>query len=145
MDTGLVYRFQSAFNELNSTTIDQGLLEQIYSPDVRFIDPLHTLSGLDELKQYFQKMYQNVLSIHFQYGDPLMQDDHAVLFWTMTFRHPKLRNGREIKVEGCSLVRFRDDKVVFHRDYLDTSQMLFRHIPVIGNAIDFISKKAAGQ
>ena len=60
----------------------------------------------------------------------------------MSFTHPKLAGGKAIIVDGATDLRF-DEKITYHRDYIDMGQMLYEHIPVLGSAIRYIKKQAA--
>ena len=46
-----------------------------------------------------------------------------------------------IVVEGTTHVRYRDDKVCYHRDYFDGADLVYEHVPVLGSLIRTIRKK----
>ena len=56
-----------------------------------------------------------------------------MMYWTMTYRHPKLHKGKQdIRVEGVSLLQWKDGKIIRHQDIFDAGTMLYEHIPVLG-------------
>lgn len=63
-------RFKTAFNQLNKDTLH--LLEDIYTPDVRFRDPVHELNGLPALRDYYSRLYEGVLSCRFEFEDEVI-------------------------------------------------------------------------
>jgi hypothetical protein len=67
-------------------------------------------------------------------------ESDAMLTWTMTFSHPRLRGGRSISVEGASEISF-DEKVYFHQDYFDGGNLLYEHVPVLGSVISYLKKR----
>lgn len=137
----IINKLKQTYLDLNKETVGSDLLDQLYSTDVHFADPLHSIHSLAELKSYFEGMYKNVIEIHFDYIDTLENDKTAFLTWVMTFRHPKLNSGQAIKVEGTTHIEHDGEKVTLHRDYFDSTHMLFEHIPVIGSAIKIVKKR----
>ncbi|WP_440056481.1 nuclear transport factor 2 family protein (plasmid) [Pseudoalteromonas sp. T1lg65] len=136
-----IERFVSLYNEIDKHNLDK--LQQIYSSDIEFVDPMHRIDGLEQLTEYFKKLYENVGSVTFAVDRSYSADEMSFLYWTMRFRHPKLNGGKEVSVDGHSVLQFRQDYVVHHRDYFDTAQMLYRHIPVLGTLVKFVEKRAA--
>ncbi|WP_299801940.1 nuclear transport factor 2 family protein [uncultured Shewanella sp.] len=118
------------------------LLGQVYSDDIEFSDPLHHVSGLPALTDYFANLYHNVGSIDFEIHQVIHQADSASLKWTMRFIHPKLNAGGEITVEGISLLRF-NHKIYQHQDFFDLGTMLYEHIPLLGSLVKFVKAKAS--
>lgn len=117
-----------------------GALDQIYDTDVVFEDPLHRVEGLVALRRYFSGMVHGLQECGFTFNHILEQRGHddepdqAVLLWTMHYRHPKLKGGQRLSLEGSSHLQFRE-RVVYHRDYFDAGAMLYEHIPVLGYVI----------
>lgn len=126
----------------NLSTDNLSSLADIYTTDVTFTDPLHTLSGLTELNAYFDNLYTHLQSCSFKVHQTIQQEDEAAIYWTMKFQHPKLNKGQTIIVEGHSHLKGVNDKVFYHRDFIDIGAMLYEHIPVLGRAIKFIKARA---
>jgi len=68
--------------------------------------------------------------------DTFVKNQEAMVLWEMTFAHPQLNKGKSILVPGNSHIKF-DHKIYYHRDYFDTTSMLYEYIPLLG----FIIKK----
>ena len=117
------------------------LLQKIYHQDIEFQDPAHALAGFDNLQEYFSSLYTNLKECNFVIDKVLLDGDEAAIYWQMQYRHPKLGRGELICVEGSSLIRGQDDKVIQHRDYVDFGAMLYEHIPGLGHAVKFIKKR----
>lgn len=118
-------------------------LQDIYHPDVTFIDPMHELQGFGNLHTYFVNLYSNLTSCHFHVDEVVAQKEHAALYWTMTYQHKTLNGGNTVSVKGSSLIKAQDNKVIYHRDYVDLGAMLYEQLPVIGRLIRWIKKRAA--
>ena len=118
------------------------LLEEIYTEDVHFVDPAHEIKGLDNLRNYFAKLYANTTRVEFDFHEQIRNEQVGYLQWVMRFSHPRLKGGRLIEVPGSSFLRFGDtDKVFHHRDYFDLGSMLYQHLPVLGGIVKSINRR----
>lgn len=133
--------FVKIYQTLSTNNLE--LLETIYHNEVTFIDPIHELKGFDNLFQYFQDLYENLISCEFVISNIIAQEDQAAIYWTMSYQHPKLNKGNVINVTGSSYIKGHEDKVIYHRDYLDLGSMLYEQLPVLGKLIKLIKNKAA--
>ncbi|MFY8274798.1 nuclear transport factor 2 family protein [Pseudoalteromonas sp. SSDWG2] len=135
-----VEQFVEMYQRLDKNSLS--LLDDIYHPSIHFIDPLHEVKGLDQLYSYFANMYANVTSCSFNITEHFELEDRAFLYWTMTYQHPRINGGKDVEVQGHSQLRFGDQKVIFHRDYFDVGELLYRRLPVINKLIKMIDKRA---
>ncbi|SFU00714.1 nuclear transport factor 2 family protein [Pseudomonas marincola] len=134
-------QFARDFNALNAGNLDR--LGEMYSDDLAFTDPMHSINGLSDFKAYMREMYANVEQIEFIFeGCDYVAEDQGYLRWTMRFRHPRLAAGKQIEVPGCSHLRWRE-KVYYHRDYFDAGAMLYEHLPVMGAVINWLKRRLA--
>lgn len=136
-----VETFTRVYSQLNSSNLES--LKQIYHPDVVFIDPAHQVKGIDELLTYFTDLFSNINTCTFDIAETCKSDSQAFLTWTMTFSHPKMNHGRDVKVYGTSHVKFTDEKVIYHRDYFDLGQMIYEQLPVLGSVIRLVKKRVS--
>jgi hypothetical protein len=135
-------QFSKKFTQINKDNLD--LLETLYTTDIEFIDPLHRVNGLDALTRYFEQVYENVATITFvMHSHDEVRAGEGYMLWRMRFSHPRLKNGDAIEVEGCSHIRWTDDKVYYHRDYFDAGAMLYEHLPVMGRVIAWLKRRLA--
>jgi hypothetical protein len=134
-------QFATTFAELNHTNLHR--LGEIYSEDALFRDPLHEVSGLNAMHRYFEEMYANVSELRFDFhAFDQVRDGEGYLRWTMSYRHPRLRKGELIRVEGCSHLLWKG-KVHQHRDYFDAGALLYEHLPLLGPAIRWLKRRLA--
>lgn len=110
-------------------------LAELYHSDVVFQDPMHVIEGLENLYNYFVGLYENISYCQFTINEVYFKGNSAAVYWQMKFQHPRLSKGEIIEVEGHTSLKGLDDKVTYHRDYLDIGQMLYEHIPVLGRVI----------
>lgn len=128
--------FIQIYQSLSVDNLSQ--LNQLYHENVSFQDPLHVIMGFDALAEYFDTLYQNLSQCTFVINQVLHKGNQAAVYWTMTYTHKRLNDGKAIMVEGHSLIMGDKDRVVYHRDYIDLGQMLYENIPVLGGVIRWL-------
>lgn len=133
-------RIRELFNAMARETTH--LVDELYEADVRFDDPFHRIDGREALRAYYARMYAGVLGIRFDFSDETVGADDLVLYWTMRYRHARLRGGAEISLEGCSrLVYGETGRIARHRDYFDAGALLYEHVPLLGRAVRLIRER----
>ncbi|WP_232525226.1 nuclear transport factor 2 family protein [Motilimonas pumila] len=142
MTSPVVKNFCELYQKLNKDNVDQ--VSDLYSEHTTFIDPMHEVHGLAALKRYFSSLYLNLNSCQFVIEQVIESDNKVCLVWVMSFSHAKIKNGKMIKVPGCSHLEIdQDGKISFHRDYFDVACMIYEHVPILGGAIRYIKRRAA--
>ena len=131
------------FNGLNKDTM--GRLDDFYAADVLFRDPVSEIRGVAGIKAYYAKMYENLVSIRFDFDKEVGQGDEIVAPWVMHMRHKGLDGGKEIVVPGVTHIKFKNGKAVYHRDYFDMGAFVYEHVPVIGAGVRYVKRKVAGH
>ncbi len=126
------------FNAFNKDNID--LADQFYAQDIVFEDPIVQIKGLKDLKEYYAGMYQNVISIRFEFHDVITEGDRQVGIWTMHLRAKNLNGGEEVSVKGSSHVLYKDGKAVYHRDYFDMGAFIYEQLPLLKSVIHQVKK-----
>ena len=129
-------------------------LGDLYAEDVVFIDPIHQVSGLKSLKQYFLHLCDGDGDSFFAITDVITSGEltatvsggverSAFVRWQMTYNHPSLSGGKSLKLVGGSMVRF-GERITYQEDFYDVGQMVYQHIPVLGWAVKKVKKHLAG-
>ncbi len=136
-------RARDAFTRLDKDNLQ--VVDEFYDVNLVFHDPIGTLTGRENMRSYYKKMYQDLKSIKFEYHEDITHDQTVVLVWKMTYATEKLNSGEPIVVEGTSVIKFggSEDKVVYHRDYFDVGAMVYEHVPVLGWGVRTIKGKLA--
>jgi uncharacterized protein (TIGR02246 family) len=109
--------------KLNAQDID-GFLE-FCDPDAVFAFPGTSLlsgvhHGTEEIRRFFQMLFQLVADLHFEYRHLLVGRDRAAIEWEdsgHTFR------GEPFDNRGVTVMHFRDGRLVEMRDHLDTESL----------------------
>ena len=134
-----VERFKSYFRILHESDLSQ--LRDLYSEEVLFKDPVHEISGLVELEDYFTSVCADLSDCRFEYLNEMVTDHAAYVKWMMHFKHPRLGN-RLISVRGVSHLKI-SDKIDYHEDFYDMGAMLYEQLPLIGNVTRWLRLRLA--
>ncbi|MGM0631851.1 MAG: nuclear transport factor 2 family protein [Pseudomonadota bacterium] len=122
---------------------DMDALARLYTEDVEFCDPVHTLHGRLALRRYLCDLYANATSVRFEYTEEHVTEDGASIAWWMRMVHPRLARGQEIQVRGMTMVRF-SDRIFYQEDFYDLGHLLYQHIPLLGRIIRYINGRLSG-
>ncbi len=137
---GLLDNFKSIFNQLNNNNLE--LLDEIYTMDVIFRDPVHALNGLPALRDYYARLYDGVRSCQFEFEAEVIDGRQGMLVWIMRFQHTRFRAGETLELRGVSHLRFLEDgRVNYHRDYFDMGEFIYERVPVLGSVIRAIKRR----
>lgn len=139
MQIEIIEKFKAYFTRLKLD--DDTALNEIYSDHVLFIDPIHRINGIENLKSYFKKLDSNLIEGTFQFTDESIIDNTAYLQWEMNLqlKRPK----KNVKASGISVLTF-EQKIIKQRDYFDAGELFYENIPVLGSLILYLKKKIAG-
>ncbi|TQV80071.1 nuclear transport factor 2 family protein [Exilibacterium tricleocarpae] len=138
--TDVVERFKRYYEIYDPDTLDD--LDAVYSDDIEFRDPIHTLSGRIEVKAYLRDMARNLNSCRFFYLDEQVMPGVAFIKWNMHFSHPKLAGGKEVMVRGITEVRF-NERIYYHEDFYDMGAMVYEHVPLLGRLVQWLRRRLA--
>ncbi len=131
--------FVKLYEQLNSNNIE--LLDDVYAENILFKDPFHQIEGLQALKEYFNDLYQNVISVSFDFSAPTQQKDVIWVQWIMCLQHPKLNSGNRVTVNGATMLKVGETgKIVYHHDYFDAGEMFYEQLPLLGFFIKRIKR-----
>jgi hypothetical protein len=134
MDNTIITNFVDNINSLSSSNVNE-VLKQTYTHDIKFIDPVKNINGLDDLTSYFLSLYKSVEHCHFTITNYISHGDNHSIEWEMKLKHKRLAKNKEINLHGASFLRFQDNKVCYHRDYYDLGAMIYERIPILGAVI----------
>ena len=136
-----IKKFESFYN--NFSMEDPTQFNSVYSPNIEFTDPFHHIKGREKLHSYFENMMKRVNHCSFEIKDILVNGQSAVFVWDMKLEHPAINKGAVVILPGTSHLKFDDQYVTYHRDYFDSSQLVYKHVPVLGSVIRLIEGRMA--
>lgn len=137
-----VENFKALYQTFNSNTLLR--LPWVYSPDIAFKDPIHQLQGLAALTAYFEEFCNPDTQCSFEFRNQLVSDGQAFFQWQMHYRHPSLKKGKMLTLDGGSLIKF-NSHIYYHEDFYDMGAMIYQHIPVLGWALKKVNARLANN
>ncbi|MGJ3234171.1 nuclear transport factor 2 family protein [Marivirga sp.] len=115
-------------------------MNEIYSDDIVFKDPVHEIYGIENLKKYFNKLNENLIDGSFNFTNESIVDNRFFLSWEMNLKLKRPK--KNVKASGISVLII-EEKIVSQRDYFDAGELFYENIPVLGGIIRSIKKKLA--
>ena len=112
------------------TLADVARLSSIYSESARFKDPFNEVQGVVAIQRVFAHMFKQVQNPRFEIISGVAQGHQGWLEWHFLFERSA---GKTLRARGASKLEFAaDGRVLDHRDYWDTGEELYAHLPVMG-------------
>lgn len=141
-EAAAIENFKQFFSSFAGDRIDK-LLASTYADDIYFNDTLKTIRGLDNLAHYLKESAEAVEECRVEVLDVSRTQDNDHYFrWKMMIRFKKFQKGRDTWTVGMSHLRFNaDGLVIYHQDYWNATDGLFRHIPILGSLINAVIKR----
>lgn len=140
MANDTVELFKRSYQNLLQTDLSR--LDDLYTREVVFKDPVHEVRGLVMLQDYMAEICRNVTECRFEFLDQLQSDHAAYIKWDMHYCHPRLAAGKRITLRGVSQIQF-DERVYFHEDVYDMGSMLYEHLPLMGGVTRWLKARLA--
>ena len=137
-----VHQLKQFYEQFSSATIAR--LDEIYTQDVEFRDPVHTINGSLGLKNYLRRMATNLSHYRIRYVAEVIGENSAYFTWEMDYAHRSLNHGRILTARGMTQVLFTT-KVFYHEDSYDMGALLYENVPVLGAATRHLKKRLARQ
>ena len=119
-------------------------LDEVYTQDIEFIDPVHKVDGILSLKHYLKKMAANLTHYSIRYLDVLSGENTAYVTWEMDFAHKSINGGKMITVRGMSHFKFTS-RVYYHEDSYDLGALIYDHLPLLGAITRSLKERMAAQ
>lgn len=136
MNTMVLEKFKLFFS--NATADSSLTLEDIYSHDVDFKDPIHEIKGIDNLKRYFEGLNRNLIEGQFLFEQEIISQNRVCLAWKVNLKLK--RPFKKISTCGVSLLTI-DDKIIAQRDFFDAGALFYENIPLLGGVIRLIKTR----
>lgn len=120
--------------------LQNGTLERLTTPDMRFSDPFNNVQGHSEVKAVLQHFVKQVKSPHFNILHISWNDQVCMLRWDFSGELPRLGHW---SFPGVSEIHFNElGLITLHQDHWDAAQFFYQKLPIIGAVIRWIRHRA---
>jgi steroid Delta-isomerase len=129
------------FETLTEASVSK--LPDYYVEDAYFKDPFNEVRGVKHIQHIFAHMYTALDKPRFIITSRIVEDNAFFLVWNFKFYMKKYDKTKEQTIRGGShLVLNADGKIVSHRDYWDAAEELYEKLPVVGELMRWLKKRA---
>ena len=132
-------RFCDFYSNFEASRIDT--LHELYTESVIFKDPIHQITGIENMQNYLADLCRQVTQCSFVFEQCMEAEDRAFLRWAMHYAHPKIAAGESLQLDGLTEIEFLGDRVCYHCDYYDMGAMLYEHLPVVGGLVRWLRNR----
>jgi hypothetical protein len=119
-------------------------LDELYTPDIEFRDPVHVLNGSLAVKNYLRSLATGLTHYRIHYLDEVYSDNAASLMWEMEYAHPGIKGGQVLRIRGATFVRFTN-RIYYHEDCYDLGAMVYEQLPILGRLVRAVKQRLAGK
>jgi len=134
----LLQDFKAFYLKPDAATLEKA--DRLYTQDIEFRDPLHTIHGILAFKSYLKSVYTGPTDIRFEYLDEQCGEHWACITWVASYRHGALGGGRTLELRGTTQIRFTD-RIFYQEDFFDVGAMVYQHLPVLGPIVRYINRR----
>ncbi len=141
-ETAAIARFKSFLQGIGNVNYVRENARKAYAADAWLDDTLVIHRGAAEIEKYFVETSEIVTTYQLTFDDVSRSGDNYYFRWTMIFAAPALSGGKPVHSVGMSQVRFDSEgEVAMHKDFWDSGQNFYAHLPVVGGAVGFVKNR----
>lgn len=117
-------------------------LSNVYADEFYFRDAFRELSTIDELEHYLLEGLKPLNAAEFVFHRTMRSGGDFYFEWTMRLDFKKTPEGTWEESIGMTRMRFDSEgRVIFHQDYWDPTDIVYRRIPIARNLIAYVKKQ----
>lgn len=117
-------------------------IPQVYGSHLYFRDAFRLIRSPEELRTYMLNGLEPLEGAEFVFNDVARSGGDFYLNWTMRLDFKKTPTGTWEESIGITRLRYNSEgKVIFHQDYWDPTDIVYRRIPVASQLIGWVKKK----
>lgn len=136
-----VARFTDFFERMHEPDI-AARVRDLYAPSVYFSDTLFTTEDVDQLVRHFERLQRSGARLTISVDDASVSGINLYLRWRLSFDFEVAGRARTSTTIGMTLLQFDDsERIRFHQDFWDSTEGFYRHVPVLGSALDAVQSR----
>ena len=140
-EAAMLDRVEALFTNYTIENLSSNLGE-VYADEFYFRDAFKAFTALEPLKEYFLHGFQSLEGAEFVFNNIARSGGDFYIDWTMRLDFKKTPTGTWEESIGVTRMRFNNEgKVIFHQDYWDPTDIVYRRIPIARGMIAFVKGK----
>lgn len=117
-------------------------IKKVYAEEVYFRDAFKQFSGASAIEAYMLAGLEPLNDAEFVFNRVAQNGSEYYLDWTMRLDFKSTPDGTWEESIGVTHMRFNSEgKVIFHQDYWDPTDIVYRRIPIAKQLIAYVKKK----
>lgn len=137
----MLERVESLFDNYTREYLEDQVTK-VYAEKLYFRDAFKQLESSDKLRDYFLQGLDPLEGAEFDFQRVIRSADEFYIDWIMRLDFEKTPTGTWEESIGMTHMRFNSEgKVIFHQDYWDPTDIVYKRIPVARQLINFVKKR----
>ena len=142
-EKSLINKFTKLYQDYTSSNIEY-YINDLYDENVYFIDPIHQIGGLNNVKKYFHLMTKPIESCRFEINSIMNDKNNYFVRWDM-YLISKASPSKKIVTTGMThFIVNSSEKIVFHQDFWDLSS-LYDELPIVSFWSKLVKERMLGK
>jgi len=140
-EVAMLGRFEALFTNYSYENLEVNI-ERVYAPDVYFRDAFKQFDSAAGVKKYILAGLAPLDACEFVFNRIIRSEGEFYVDWTMRLDFKKTPPGTWEETIGMTHIRFNSEgQVIFHQDYWDPTDIVYRRIPIARQLIAYVKKK----
>ena len=139
-ETAMLQPMLALFEKYTETNLRENI-QKVYAKNVYFRDAFKQLNTAAEIEEYMVAGLAPIEGAEFQFNNVMRKGIDFYFDWTMRLDLKTPKGSWEESI-GISRMRFNSEgKVVFHQDYWDPTDIVYKRIPIVRQLIAYVKRK----
>jgi hypothetical protein len=140
-EAAMLERVKSLFSNYTYENLAANVTE-VYAEEVYFRDAFKQFDNAEAIREYMLAGMEPLNQAEFVFNRVARNGGDYYFDWTMRLDFKKTPPGSWEESIGVSHMRFNaEGKVIFHQDYWDPTDIVYRRIPIAKQLIAYVKKK----
>ena len=140
-ETAMLERVNSLYSDYCYENLSKNVT-QVYAEKTYFRDAFKQFDSAEAIREYMIDGLKPLEGAEFVFNRVARSGSDYYLDWTMRLDFKKTPTGTWEESIGMTHMRFNaDGKVIFHQDYWDPTDIVYRRIPIAKQLIAFVKDK----
>ena len=140
-ETAMLERVNSLYSDYTYENLSENLTK-VYAEKTYFRDAFKQFESAEAIREYMLDGLKPLDGAEFVFNRTARSGSDYYLDWTMRLDFKKTPTGTWEESIGMTHMRFNaDGKVIFHQDYWDPTDIVYRRIPIAKQLIAFVKDK----
>lgn len=140
-EAAMLEAVKALFSDYSRENLEANI-KKVYADEVYFRDAFKQFTTSSEIEEYMLAGLKPLSDAEFVFNRVARTGSEFYLDWTMRLDFKSTPDGTWEESIGVTHMRFNSEgKVIFHQDYWDPTDIVYRRIPIAKQLIAYVKKK----